>query len=374
MKKSLVFIGCMFVLIFISSSITFAQNEFEMEIKTTQPPLYERGGTGTIGSALSNIASFVSLNGFANTGFYWDGKDNMHFDQSEVNLLVTANINENLSTEFNMEFRNNGEAFEMEYAFADYKFSELAILRIGKFLLPTGDYNEYIEIPYIHKLASDPLSALVSPSEWTDVGLQLRGKFNRKGSIAQPYYALAITNGLQGELSFEEEEEEELEGIGDNNKNKAITAQIGVEFLKNFNTSVSYYQCMYDSTAQLGAKVAGISASYDNDKFAVYGEFHNSWFDESEIDEDTGEEEIEMESSNGFYVLGAYKIKKIEPAIRYDYASLSSEDTSDNDMSSVTLGLNYYFLRTGLVKLNYRKLFSGSEDQDFYSASLVFTF
>ena len=81
-----------------------------------------------------------------------------------------------------------------------------------------------------------------------------------------------------------------------------------------------------------------------------------------------------MESSNGFYVLGAYKIKKIEPAIRYDYASLSSEDTSDNDMSSVTLGLNYYFLRTGLVKLNYRKLFSGSEDQDFYSASLVFTF
>ena len=71
---------------------------------------YERGGTGTIGSALSNIASFVSLNGFANTGFYWDGKDNMHFDQSEVNLLVTANINENLSTEFNMEFRNNGEA------------------------------------------------------------------------------------------------------------------------------------------------------------------------------------------------------------------------------------------------------------------------
>ena len=53
MKKSLVFIGCMFVLIFISSSITFAQNEFEMEIKTTQPPLYERGGTGTIGSALS---------------------------------------------------------------------------------------------------------------------------------------------------------------------------------------------------------------------------------------------------------------------------------------------------------------------------------
>ena len=87
--------------------------------------------------------------------------------------------------------------------------------------------------------------------------MQLRGKFNRKGSIAQPYYALAITNGLQGELSFEEEEEEELEGIGDNNKNKAITTQIGVEFLKNFNTSVSYYQCMYDSTAQLGAKVAG---------------------------------------------------------------------------------------------------------------------
>ncbi len=353
----------------IAASYAQEQDEFDVTIEEEKQILFDRGGVGTYGTALSKIASFVSLNGFANNEFIAT-EDESSFDQSEINLFVSAELSKRITTEFNVGF--SFTEVEIEYAFLDYEFDPRAVLRVGKFLLPTSDFNEYNGFAYLNRGIGSPLTALVSPDKWSSVGLQLRGKFGDNDSDLRPYYGVYIVNGLATPGEGEEEEEEEegelrelVEGgeVTDNNQNKGIGGQIGIEYKKDLFASLSYHTSKYDSADQLNANVFGISTGYDNGKLHLSAEFHSTLLEERDG------EEIEEEDMNGFFVTAAYKVNKFEPVLRYD--SFSLENTS---IDRVTVGFNYYFLETGLLKVNYMNQSGDTDDENVFGAGVVFTF
>jgi hypothetical protein len=343
------------------------KEEFDGTIEQKDMRLMHRGGTGTYGTALSKLANFVSLNGYADFDYLHEEDGENTFSQSAVNLFVTAELSDKITTEFNVGFQK--EEVEIEYAFLDYKFSEKAIVRVGKFLLPTSDFNEYTSLSYMNRAIFNPLTVVVSPSEWSSVGLQLRGKFGDEDSNVRPYYGLYVVNGLASPAGAEEEEEEEggimsqlVEAgeVEDNNENKGFGGQFGIEYKKNLFASLSYHTSKYDSASELGANVAGASVGFDNEKVYLAAEYHVTNLEESNT---------ETEELSGFFVTGAYKLKKFEPVLRYDNIKIE-----DETVSRYTVGVNYYLRKTGLIKLNYSLQSTEEENESLIGAAIAFTF
>lgn len=355
----------------------FAQeaNEFDVTIEEEQNKIIDRGGKGAYGSVLSKLANFVSLNGFADNELHVT-EDEVSFDQHEVNLFVSAEFSSQLTSEFNIDFKESGEEIEVEYAFLDYEFNRSLIIRGGKFLLPTSDFNEYSWLPYVNRMVEAPLSIVASPNEWSSVGLQLRGKLGAENAKVTPFYAAYIVNGLGQPMEIEDEEDEifsVLNGLSeagegeDNNKFKDFGAQFGVEFGDGFSLSTYYHYSRYDSSADLAAGIYGVSAGFDNGKLHVSGEYHNSSYDKREEDTPSVIEEGEV---SGYFLLGAYKINdRWEPGLRLDGATIEGED-----ITRYTLGLNYYFGTTRLLKFNVGQWSHEDEEEAFMELGLVFSF
>jgi hypothetical protein len=368
LKLLLPLIGFAFLIALLNFNNASAQTseEFDGTITKKEDKPYSRGGTGAFGTQLSKKASFVSINGAADMEFDYNKKDsastsvsNSTFAQEQVDLFVSAQLSDKISTEFNVEFEDGGTTIDIDYAFFDYKFSEKAVFRIGKFFLPTGDFNEYTHQTFIHKAVDDPLSTAVSPSSWSDTGIQLRGKFGTDTDKLRPYYAVYLVNGLQGR-SGDQMEILENGKFNDNNNSKALGAQAGIEYKRNLFTSISYHQSTYDSASELSSKITGFSAGYDDGKIYLAGEYHNNNLD---IDPTT------TNSLTGFYVLSAYKLKRIEPIFRYDQNNIAGVQAS-----RFTYGLNYYLIASGFVKLSYEEEKRGDITISEFNAALVFTF
>lgn len=349
-------------------------NEFDVAIQEEENKIVNRGEKGAYGTVLSKLANFVSLNGFADNELHVT-EDEVSFDQHEVALFVTAELSSKLTTEFNIDFEDGGEKIEVEYAFLDYEIDPAAIIRVGKFILPTSDFNEYSWLPYVNRMVEAPLSTVASPNEWSSVGLQLRGKLGTEDANFRPFYAAYVVNGL-GQPQGDEEESRrvtsrlnDLAAAGrdeDNNKFKDFGAQFGAEFGNGFTLSTYYHYSRYDTSADLSAGIFGVSGVYDDGRLHVNAEYHRGAFDEREVDQS---DVIKEEEVSGYFVTGAYKLNdRWEPTLRYDQATIEGED-----ITRYTFGLNYYFGSTRLIKLNVGQL-SHEEDEAFLEMGLVFSF
>lgn len=346
-------------LILAASAWAYGQQDstFNLEVTSELPRLINRGGVGTYGTNLAKRPSFVSLNGFADMEFDLRQQGGLSFKQETVELFVSSQLDEKIRTEFNIQFEDGAAETDIEYAFLDYEFSEKFILRIGRFYLPTGDYNEYTHKQYIHKAVDDPLTISVSPSGWSDTGMQLRGKLKKSGKSV-PYYAIYFVNGLQGVAGSSMETLENGLFL-DNNKDKAFGGQFGIEWNERFYVSGNYHKSRYDSATQLSANVFGLSSGYDNGKFYIAGEAHYTKL-ESNLNE--------FINLNGLYVLAAYRLKSLEPVLRYDQSKIGSINSH-----RVTYGFNYYLPKSGFIKVSYENEWGAFPNNEL-NLALVFTY
>ncbi|MDH7600255.1 MAG: hypothetical protein QHH07_11580, partial [Sedimentisphaerales bacterium] len=65
------------------------------------------------------------------------------FDMHYFNVLVGANVKDRLAAEVLLEYEHGGDEIGIRYGLLDYKLTDWAILRMGKFLVPMGRFNEY---------------------------------------------------------------------------------------------------------------------------------------------------------------------------------------------------------------------------------------
>jgi len=349
----------LFLLLFITnlfSQIDSLDNEFSSQIIK----LYTntKGGAGSFGKRLSSQTSFVSLNGYATTEYLLAENTKNTFDNRYFNLLASAEVSKHIFAEIQMEYEHSGTKVYSRYTQVDYKFNDFFIIRSGKFLVPAGEFNEYLYPEYISNSISRAFVNMeVIPVSWSETGVQLRGqlKLNGDSSLIIPYYSVYVVNGLEGADGAS------LRIMRDNAVdttagNKAIGGNLGTDIGHNFNFAINYYKGHYSTTGELDLKIYGASINFDNNKFSFYGEFHLA---NQEVYNNNFGNDYEREIQKyGFYAQLAYQYKKIQPVIRYDQIRFNGLETNDPNKDllqkdRVTFGLNFRFHENCVFKTNY---------------------
>jgi hypothetical protein len=121
--------------------------------------------------------------------------------------------------EFEPSFSSGGQ-LGVNWADVSYFALPGVIIRAGYFVLPFGTYNKRLSAGWIDKLATNPPVADIPNA--SDYGIEVEGGFplgNMKWN-----YDVSLTNGNQLQADGE------IQGVGsvDNNKNKAVTARLGL--------------------------------------------------------------------------------------------------------------------------------------------------
>lgn len=345
MKKAITFLFVISLILNIKAQQDTINDEFSSMIITKQN---SKGEVGSFGKRLSHLTSFVSLNGYATNEFLYSEDGTNTFSNHYFNMLASAEISERIFAEIQMEYEYGGSQVGARYAQIDYKFNDLFIIRSGKFLVPAGEYNEYLYPEYLSKTTSRAfVNEEIVPVSWGEVGVQLRGqlKINGDSSLFRPFYSLYVVNGLKATSNSSNIRQMRGNALDTLSGNFAYGGNIGTEIGSFFNIQFNYYTGDYNPSGDAELTIFGTSLGFDNNKLSIYGALHAAE-QEYEIDE-----QMNSLFKYGFYGQLAYKYKNFEPVLRYDQIKLDGTETDDRDR--FTFGLNYHFYDNCVIKANY---------------------
>ncbi|MEO0330945.1 MAG: hypothetical protein AAF223_04550 [Bacteroidota bacterium] len=334
----------------------FAQDEFDITIEE-EPKT--RSATGSFGQRLAKEASFVNFNGYITNEFKSVQGGDPSFDQHYFNVFISSQLTSRISVEGQLEYEHAGKDIDLRYGFADYELIEEAlIIRSGKFLVPAGEFNEYLYPEYLSKTVERAyVNREITPSAWGEVGVQARGRLTKLSPKVIPYYSVYVVNGLHGEEGAGIRDLRGNDRDKSANGNKAIGANLGIE-VANIKFSTNYYQGKYTNDNQLGLSILGTSFYMDREKLSIWSEAHTA---NQQIFTDIDQDEITSLRKYGYYVLAGYKVtERWEPVIRYDQIVL--DGAPEADRNRLTLGLNYHIAKNAVVKTNYDIIQNGGED------------
>lgn len=335
------------------SSNLYAQNDdvFNATIEENN----EKAITGGFGADLAKKVSFVNFNGYITNEFFAKEEKNSTFDNHYFNIFISSQLTNKIFVEGQLEYEHGGQDIDVRYAYADYKISDALVIRSGKFLVPAGQFNEYLYPEYLSKTISRAwVNREISPSAWGEVGVQLRGKINTS-SILTPFYTAYLVNGLNDEEGVSGNGIRSLRGnmrdSDGGNDNKAIGLSVGTDIGQDITISTNYYTGKYTSDNALNLSILGASFYLDKEKFSLWGEYHYA-HQEAYINDSIPSDGSISLNKQGFFVQGGYMVtEKLETVVRYDAIDLDG-NLNDN-RSRVTFGLNYYLAETAVVKVNY---------------------
>jgi len=315
----------------------------------------QRGTEGSFGKRLSKLSSFVSLNGYATNEFLYHEDGTSTFNNHYFNLLASAEISKHIFAEIQMEYEYGGSSLTARYAQIDYKFNDLFVIRSGKFLIPAGEYNEYLYPEYLSKTTTRAfVNKEIVPVSWGEVGVQLRGqlKINGDSSVVRPFYSFYIVNGLRGEAggNIRTMRGNALDTLAGS---LAFGGNIGAEIGNYFNIQFNFYKGDYNHAGDLDLQIYGSSLAFDNGKFSFYAAFHAAKQELSANSQKTDNEDNNKQTLDkyGFYTQVAYRYRNFEPVLRYDQIRLDGAEAGDRDR--FTFALNYHFYENCVFKINY---------------------
>ncbi len=358
MKKKLFFAVAGWMLL---AAPLFAQDENEFDVNIEEDK--EKSVVGAFGTELAKKVSFVNFNGYITNEYFIPQSGTRTFDNHYFNIFISSQLTDNIFIEGQLEYEHAGKDIDLRYAFADYKVSNAFVIRAGKFLIPAGEFNEYLYPEYITKTVNRAwVNREISPSAWAEVGVQVRGRLSTSG-IATPFYSAYVVNGLNGDSGAG------IRGLRGNardskggNDNKAVGGSFGVDLGEDITLSTNYYTGKYTPDNELNLAIYGFSFYLDKEKYSIWSEFHAA-DQEAYVDPDDTAAGVTDLKKNGFYIQGGYRIhKKWEPILRYDQINL--DGAPDDDRQRVTLGLNYHLAKTAVVKVNYELVSDDGADED----------
>jgi tetratricopeptide (TPR) repeat protein len=233
-----------------------------------------RGGQlGSYGRRLSELGVQVDVHGYLSLELKPAEGSKVTFDLHHATAYVRATFFNVASVELAMEWEHLGieaDDFYLPHAFVDVRFHELLIVRGGFFEVPVGAFNEYLYPDFLRVTAQAPLmSQSVVPALWSEVGLQLRGRY---GMASGRYftYAVFVSNGL------EQHDDDRHDGvvqeggdiramrfnaIDEGGFDKSVGGRLGLE-LGEFDLGASGYTGRYTIEAKRRLSMADLDFSY----------------------------------------------------------------------------------------------------------------
>ena len=313
-----------------------SDNIFDMNLEDLMEVDIRTGKPGWFGNQLEQLGFEPYVHGYASM-IYRDhdfnrGRRIDTFDMHYFNIIVGTNIGEKIAAEVLLEYEHGGDDMGVRYGIIDYKIADPVILRMGKFLVPMGRFNEYLSPEYANKLPDRPYCLWqIVPIVWAETGVQLRGEFELPSKQSMSY-AFYIVNGLEQSAGEGGSIRSMRQNNRDsNNSSKAYGGRIGFMPFEELEVGVSYYTGAYTTDGNQDLSIMDFHAEYQKKELTLRGEYVRANQETSGSDLD----------KNGFYAEAAYRINShYEPVIRYDQTDL--DDGSGHDIKRSTIGLVYY--------------------------------
>ena len=317
------------------------------------------------------------LAGYADVGFVGGdtpGPDS--FVSGKFNPALHFQYKDFLLFEGEFEYATTGDGkteSELEYSQIDLVLNDHAVLVVGKYLSPIGQFQERLHPSWINKVQGAPAGFGhdgVQPT--SDTGVQLRGSI--PAGSTRLTYALAVGNGPR----TTSEGGVELMGMGsDDNSNKSVGGRVGFFPMPALEVGGSYLTARVDgimnpdmpvpsgSGLPLDARFQlwGVDAAYTKGPLAARFEYLKS--ERGKLFTATDEEpdgvllpDLEMEAWYGqvSYRLSGVSdseiIHRLEPVVRYGEFSISGhpELEDENAQNRLNAGLNYWLAPTIVAK------------------------
>ena len=315
---------------------------YNMEIEDLMEVDIRTGKPGWFGAQLEQLRFEPYVHGYSDV-VYKDydlnrGRSVDTFDMHYFNIIVGTDINDKIAAEILLEYEHGGDDTGVRYGIIDYKINDSTILRMGKFLVPMGRFNEYLSPEYANKLPDRPKCLWnIVPIVWAETGVQLRGEYEMPCERSFNY-ALYIVNGLEQEANTDGSVADggDIRSMRQNNRDsnnsdKAVGGRIGYKPCEELEIGVSYYTGAYTIDGKQNLSIMDVDAEYKKRKLTVRGEFVQAWQEASGPNL----------KKDGFYAETAYRVNpKFEPVVRYDQASL--DDGTGHDIKRSTVGFIYY--------------------------------
>ena len=297
---------------------------------------------------------------------YLGSTEDGDYDILRYALNISSNPYENLR--LNGQFEMHGEEgeteLEIDFAFAEWAFSDQLKFRIGRVKHPFGIYAEIYDIGTVRPFFELP-QGIYGPVEAVAEGYQglgFSGSTFSEGGWGISYDIYGGELNLETEEPWEEEEGAEEEAEEEEEESAIVFGgrliiDPGVEGF-SFGFSGYYGKTENEEEAEeeeAGEEesedseryVLGLQAEYDYDKINIRSEYV--------MKEDLNEDE----SMNSAYVEASYKLTEHwQAAVLYDYSKTNIDDLEDEESSilehtDIAFGLNYWFNTNFVLKLSY---------------------
>ena len=285
-----------------------------------------RGGqVGSFARRLEELDVLVGVHGYASLELK-EVNDVASFDLHHATAMVRANLHRAASLELAFEWEHLGrdeDDFYLPHAFLDIEVSDLLIIRGGFFEVPVGAFNEYLYPDFLRITGLPPMfSQSVVPALWSEVGVQLRGRFALAPATYLTYAAF-VGNGL------EQRDDEPDDGVvvegGDiramrfnardqYSADKALGGRVGLE-IDELDFGVSGYTGRYAIEADRRLSLADVDVSYRGEWLTVRTEGAIAFQQTSD----------DLLRKYGLYALVAVRpFAYLEPYAQYDFTDVET--------------------------------------------------
>lgn len=293
--------------------------------------------------------------------------------------------------ELELELDDTETELELEYANISYIANDYMTLKAGKFLAPFGTFAERLHPAWINKLPDAPLPFGhdgIAPT--SEIGFQASG-----GAPVGPTklnYAVYVSNGPRLNIGDDEEEETGMLHFDNNldiNDSKAVGGRIGFLPIPELELGYSVQYARVGEDVEASAWLHSVDLGYVRDVSCLKGsiDVRAQWV-WSDVDDVTYDEDGSLgfgplafnNRRDGGYAQLAYRpskldgfVKDFEGVVRWDTLNRPGGAPMDTDEDRWTLGLNYWFSPSTVVKAAYQfgERRSSMEGKENVSAFLI---
>jgi hypothetical protein len=236
------------------------------------------GEMGSFGSRLAEYKVRAEVHGYLSAEMkelrmpWFDDSRNqvMTFDLHHQVVNVRVEVGDRILGESQLEWEHAGRDFYVPLAHMDVKAFDWLIVRSGYFAVPVGVFNEYQYPDVLRKTAQQPLFTRdVVPTLWSEVGVQLRGKF-RLGDAGHLNYAAFVSNGLEqasgegGSIRAMRRHDRDTQ-----HSNKAVGGRIGLAPRSGLDVGVSGYTGAYTADGRRQLTILDTDLTWSRGKFLL---------------------------------------------------------------------------------------------------------
>ena len=312
---------------------------------------------------LREMGGRVSVGGYMDMEFERNEGGESSFDQHRLVPFLTGYVSERVTFSTEIEFEHGGNPsadgeVKIEYAVLDFALADAISFRGGVLLSPLGAFNVLHDSPLNDLTARPIVSRQLIPSTLSESGMGFFGK-SPLGENWVLGYELYVVNGFNEGIINTDGVLRVRGGRGsqkaDNNRNKAITARLGLSPRIGIDLGISVHSGTYDSQDEHRLNIAALDAKGVFGALEIQGELATV---QAELDAaanpQTAGGQWGAYLQTNHHILHDFMMPGsiVTLAVRGDWVDFDSDAEGDSE-NGLTLGVNFRPTEETVFKADY---------------------